>query len=72
MSKPSTAPLPARLSPRPIRTVSRRLTRSRFAADLMTHGWLAGLLLAGAVAVLTRGEFIAWDGVHTIPAGSTR
>lgn len=65
-------PIPARLSPRPLRTILRRLTRSPFVADLQVHGWLAGLLLAGLVAVLTRGEFVAWDGVHSIPTGDTR
>lgn len=63
--------LPARLSPSPVRTLGRRVTRSQLIADLSRHGWLPlwwalVLVLAVLVGLLSHGWVLTWDGY--IPA----
>jgi len=48
---PPAGSLPARLHPRPVRTVARRMGRSQAAADLRDAAFVIGLLLATLLAL---------------------
>lgn len=72
--------LPARLSPRAgsgTRRALRRLGRSVVLQQSMASAFwptvaCSGLVVGLVLAVATRGQYVAWDGIHTIPAGGTR
>lgn len=64
-------PLLHLLPPVPPATVVRRVARSRFADDLRQYGWLVGLILAGLLClILTRGEYVTFGGLESIPGGA--
>lgn len=65
--------LPVRLSPAPVRTLRRRVSRSQAVADLSRHGWLPlwvalVLVLALLVALLSSGWVLTWDGYVEVPS----
>lgn len=65
--------MPARWSPRPVRTTIR--SARRHLADAVHAAFWPAVVGAGVIVglyllVLTRGMFVAWDGWHAIPAGA--
>lgn len=70
LNPPAAGPLPARLSPRPVRVLRRRFARSQLAVDLRDWGWLVGLLVAGLICVAAL-DLTFQDLAHLIP-GETR
>ncbi len=71
MTNPQTVPL--RITPRPVRALTSRVTRSPFAQDLARHGWLSVwclviLALAFLVGLFTDGVYLTWTGWQEIPS----
>lgn len=72
--------LPARLSPRAwsgTRRTLRRLARSRSVRQSVDAAFwpavmCAGLVLGFFLLFATRGQYMAWDGPHSIPTGGIR
>lgn len=65
--------LPARLSPRPVRTLRSRISRSEFARSLHDDRYFLAacaliLFCAFLVGLLSGSVYIDWSGVHHIPA----